>query len=127
LTEFAITLPLFLVMLMGMLEYGYYFYVAVSANNAAREGARQCTLVSLGACGACNPSNAVGYMSNLGLGAKTTATATCDNNNGDIAYTVKVRVDFPTLTRYPIVLAAMPQSATSGNSIAYATAVMRGQ
>jgi Flp pilus assembly protein TadG len=48
LMEFAVTLPLFLVLLLGMMEYGYYFYVAVSATNAAREGARQCTLTSLG-------------------------------------------------------------------------------
>lgn len=127
LMEFALTIPLFLVILLGMMEYGYYFYVAVSANNAAREGARQCTLKSLGSCGACTPSAAVNYMSSVGMGSRTTATATCDSTSGTLMYTVRVAVDFPTLTGYPPVLGAMPASATWGNAMAWGVAVMRGQ
>jgi Flp pilus assembly protein TadG len=125
--EFAVTLPLFLLVLIGMLEYGYYFYVAVTASNAAREGARQCTTVSLGACGACTPSDAVTYMNKIHLGNKTSATAACSNSGGDIMYTVNVTVDFPTLTGYSVLLSALPHSSTSGNTVAYGTAVMRGQ
>ena len=127
LAEFALTLPLFLVLLIGMIEYGYYFYVAVSATSAAREGARQCTVVALGACGQCTPSDAVSYMNKIKLGNKTTAAATCTNTNGNIMYSVKVTVDFPTLTGYSVLLAAMPHSSTSGNVVAYGAAVMRGQ
>ena len=127
LLEFALTLPLFLVIIMGAMDYGYYLYVGVSATNAAREGARQCTLVSLGACGACNPTNAVTYMSGINLGSKTTATATCVNSTGQLLYTVKVKVDFPTLTKFSPILATMPHSETVGNSVAYGSAVMRGQ
>jgi Flp pilus assembly protein TadG len=125
--EFALTVPLFLVILLGALEYGYYFYVGVAATNAAREGARQCTLVSLGACGTCNPTNAVNYMGKLNLGTKTKATASCTNSSGQFLYTVNVTVDFPTLSGFSPVLATMPKSATSGNSVAYGVAVMRGQ
>jgi Flp pilus assembly protein TadG len=127
LVEFALTLPLFLVLVLGMVEYGYYFYVAVSATNAAREGARQCTLVALGACGNCNPTAAVDYMSDVGLGDETSATATCANVNGALMYTVDVTVDFATLTGYPPVLGAMPASGTAGNTVAYGEARMRGQ
>jgi Flp pilus assembly protein TadG len=127
LIEFAVTLPLFLLVLIGMLEYGYYFYVAVTASNAAREGARQCTTVALGACGACTPSDAVTYMNKIKLGPETTATATCTNSGGNIMYTAHVTVNFPTLTGYSVLLAAMPHSSTNGNTIAYGTAVMRGQ
>jgi len=127
LVEFALTLPVFLVILLGMMEYGYYFYVAVSANNAAREGARQCTLRSLGGCGACTPSAAVDYMGNVGMRSRTTATATCDSTSGTLMYTVRVAVDFPTLTGYPPVLGVMPASATWGNAMAWGVAVMRGQ
>ena len=127
LLEFALTVPLFLAFLIGMLEYGYYFYVAVTATNAAREGARQCTLVALGACGNCSPTSAVTYMSKIKLGGKTTATASCSNTAGSIMYTVNVVVDFPTLTGYSVLLAAMPHSSQQGNSVAYGSAIMRGQ
>src|SRR5262249_48180393 len=121
------TLPVFLIILLGMMEYGRYFYIAVSANNAAREGARQCTLVSVGACGVCNPTAAVTYMNGIGMGPKTTATATCATQAGTFMYTVQVAVDFPTLTGYPPLLGAMPASATAGNTIAWGRSVMRGQ
>jgi hypothetical protein len=128
LAEFAITLPIFLALVLGVLEYGYYFYVSVSANNAAREGARQCTLVALGACGNCEPTAAVDYMGKLGLTKYTSAKATCDVNGGAYMYTVGVRVDFPSLTGYPLILKVLPQSPTIvGNIVAGAAVVMRGQ
>jgi len=127
LAEFALTLPLFLVILLGMMEYGYYFYVAVSATNAAREGARQCTLVSLGACGDCDPTAALDYMGRVGMASKTKANASCDSSDGTFKYTVDVEVDFPTLTGYPPVLGVMPASTTGGNTRARGVAVMRGQ
>ena len=127
LVEYAITLPLFLVVLLGMMEYGYYFYVAVSANNAAREGARQCTLVSLGTCGDCDPSAAVKYMGSIGMANRTTAKAHCASDSGSLMYTVDVTVDFPTLTGYPPILGAMPASTIAGNTLAWGVAVMRGQ
>ncbi len=110
-----------------MLEYAYWFYVAVSAASAAREGARQCTLVSLGACGACNPTAADDYMAAIGLNTYTAANATCENSAGAFMYTVDVTVDFPTLTGYLSDLGAIPASATDGNTIARGIAVMRGQ
>ena len=127
LIEFAVTLPLFLVLLLGIMEYGYYFYVAVSATNAAREGARQCTLTSLGACGDCSPTAAVAYMNKLGMGSNTNASASCATNSGTFMYTVDVTVDFPTLTGFPPVVGAMPASSSAGNTMAWGKAVMRGQ
>ncbi len=127
LVEFALTLPLFFVLVIGMLEYGYWFYVAVSATSAAREGARQCTLVSLGACGACEPSAAVDYMGAIGLDEYTDADASCENSAGALMYTVDVTVDFPTLTGYLTTLGAIPASETDGNTRARGIAIMRGQ
>ena len=128
LAELAITLPIFLALVLGVIEYGYYFYVAVSANNAAREGARQCTLVSLGTCGNCEPTAATEYMGKLGLKNNTDAKATCAVDTGAYMYTVDVRVDFPSLTSYPLILRALPQSPKIiGNVVAGASVVMRGQ
>ena len=127
LVEFALTLPLFFVLIIGMLEYGYWFYIALSATSAAREGARQCTLVSLGACGDCDPSAAVDYMGAIGMDGYTDAAATCESNAGALMYTVDVTVDFPTLTGYLPILGVIPASVTAGNTLASGVAVMRGQ
>ena len=127
LVEFALTLPLFFVMVTGMLEYGYWFYVANSAVAAAREGARQCTLVALGACGECDPTAAVDYMEAIGLDSYTDADAECENDAGALMYTVDVTVDFPTMTGYLSKLGAIPESSTEGNTIARGVAIMRGQ
>lgn len=38
--EFAMVLPLFLLLVLGTIDYGYYFFVSEIVTNAAREGAR---------------------------------------------------------------------------------------
>lgn len=38
--EFAIVLPVLLVLLLGIIDFGYAFYVQGALSNAAREGAR---------------------------------------------------------------------------------------
>jgi len=43
--EFALVLPLFLALLMGTIDYGYFFFTDQIVTNAAREGARAGTLV----------------------------------------------------------------------------------
>ena len=40
LVETAITLPLLLLLLMGIMEFGWYFYNQMSVENGSREGAR---------------------------------------------------------------------------------------
>ena len=116
-----------MLLVIGMIEYGFYYYVSVNAAAAAREGARQCTLVSLGACGQCDPTNAVSYMSSMGFEDHTTADADCSNVSGTFMYTVDVQVDFPTLTGLLPNFGVMPPSGKNGNAIAYASAAMRGQ
>jgi Flp pilus assembly protein TadG len=43
--EFALVLPLFMALVMGALDYGYFFFSDQIVTNAAREGARAGTLV----------------------------------------------------------------------------------
>jgi len=38
--EFALVLPLFLWLVLGTIDFGYYFFVSEIVTNAAREGAR---------------------------------------------------------------------------------------
>lgn len=44
--EFALVLPLLLVLVLGAIDWGYYFFVEQVVVNAAREGARVGTLQS---------------------------------------------------------------------------------
>jgi Flp pilus assembly protein TadG len=39
--EFALILPLFIVLLLGLIDFGHLFYVVNTMTNAAREGARR--------------------------------------------------------------------------------------
>ena len=45
--EFAIILPIFAAMLMGMIQYGFYFWTAETTGSAARETARR---IVVGSC-----------------------------------------------------------------------------
>jgi Flp pilus assembly protein TadG len=45
--EFALVIPLFTVLVMGAVDYGYYFFSEQVVTNAAREGARTGTLVAM--------------------------------------------------------------------------------
>jgi Flp pilus assembly protein TadG len=45
--EFALVIPLFTVLVMGAVDYGYYFFSDQVVTNAAREGARAGTLVPM--------------------------------------------------------------------------------
>jgi Flp pilus assembly protein TadG len=38
--EFALVLPVFLLLVLGTIDFGYYFFVSEIVTNAAREGAR---------------------------------------------------------------------------------------
>jgi hypothetical protein len=46
--EFALVLPLLLLLVLGGIDWGYYFFVGEIAANAAREGARAAALVRTG-------------------------------------------------------------------------------
>ncbi len=127
LLEFALSVPLLLLLVLGIIEFGHYYYVTVAAADAAREGARQCTLVSLGDCGDCTPTDAVRHMKKLRLGDNTSAKASCDVVNGTYMYTVNVAVEYQTLTGVFPAIGAVPESDISGNAVAYGVSVMRGQ
>ena len=39
--EFALVLPIFIALVFGIIQYGFYFWTAETANSAAREAARR--------------------------------------------------------------------------------------
>jgi Flp pilus assembly protein TadG len=71
--EFALVFPLFLALLMGTIDYGYYFFSDQIVTNAAREGARAGTLVTPGVGASALAVSAAGtaaasYLTSNGLG-----------------------------------------------------------
>jgi Flp pilus assembly protein TadG len=43
--EFALVLPVFMMLVLGAIDFGYYFFVSEVVTNAAREGARAGSVV----------------------------------------------------------------------------------
>jgi hypothetical protein len=116
--EFALAMTLFLPLLFAVLNYGYFFYVSITAVEAARVGARQLWGQTVGACA--NVANvtaartvvtgtgvgtAKAYMGQIGMSASTytTVTATCTTivpasapaGLSDPVWQFQVRVEFP--------------------------------
>jgi|HubBroStandDraft_6_1064221.scaffolds.fasta_scaffold365004_2 Flp pilus assembly protein TadG len=116
--EFALSLVLLIPLIFGILDYGYYFYVAVSTVEATRVAARQIAAQSIGsAAGACTSaaatsaitlvttpatSAAVVYMNQAGMwqGPNTTVTVTCGTAPVTPTWNVKVQVDFRPLVGF---------------------------
>lgn len=70
--EFALVLPIFMLLVMGALDYGYFFFSDQVVAGAAREGARAGTMISFAtgfptAKGAAEQA-ARDYMNNNGIG-----------------------------------------------------------
>jgi Flp pilus assembly protein TadG len=104
--EFALSLVFFVPMVLGILDYGYYFWVAVTTVEAARVAARQVAGQVVTNCSNTTPVNAARtlvtgstgaakvYMNQIGMAAYTTVTATCGTSPLDPTWNIKVQVDF---------------------------------
>ena len=87
--EFALVLPIFIFLLFGIIQYGFYFWTAETANSAAREAARR---VVVGDCWdntkmlnyvrkqAPKATTASRTATNVGIGNTVTVTVTADGN-----------------------------------------------
>lgn len=96
--EFALVLPLFMLLVMGALDYGYFFFSSQIVTNAAREGARAGTLVNPTAPSASTTAGnnaravALAYMNGNGV--------SCPGGAGDAMCIVP---SFPTVSGSPAV------------------------
>jgi Flp pilus assembly protein TadG len=88
LVEFALVAPIFLVILMGIIDFGWAFKTYISLTNCAREGAR------VGVVGA-NTATITTRATDPGRGcvSGSTATVTYDPDN-KAGSNVKVEVDY---------------------------------
>jgi hypothetical protein len=140
--ELALSLMFLVPLLMGTLDFGYYFYIATNAEEAARAGVREAVLASAGAdCGTplallaktngqrlvtagtgtgCNGSAAACHMNEPPLrmganGGNTSITLTCLTAPLNPTWTIVVQVDFwPATTFFKWMMPARALSATAG-------------
>ena len=137
--EFALILPFIVVVVLALIDYGYYFYIGINAEEAARAGVRQAVLFP-GAinCAAGGPAITAGqatasgtglgcaggaascYMNEppLSMGSNTTVTLTCLTPPAapvDPTWRIRVQVDFVPAVGF--LKALMP--AGSGSTIRY--------
>jgi Flp pilus assembly protein TadG len=126
--EFALILPAFCLMLVGMLDYGWYFYVDLVSTNAVREGARAATTFA-GACPNAAATTAgqaaiTAYYARVLPRYTPTVTPTCATTaSGDPMFTFSLQMDFPRATGSTLV----PMPAGTGNNVRVtASSTMRG-
>jgi Flp pilus assembly protein TadG len=120
--EFAIVLPLFLTLVLGTIDYGYYFFVSEVVTNAAREGARAGSVVdpsdqALAVSEAESVAN--NYLARGGLSQQGVQTPTIVQVNGVDAVRVEINYPVGSLTGF------FP--STMIPAISHALAVMRWQ
>jgi len=121
--EFALVLPLLLVVVLGTIDWGWYFFVDQLVTNAAREGARAGTLLppppssTAGQAEAAAEQAGLAYLKRVSL-SEEGVNATCTTVDGTEAVSVTITYPVGSLTGF--LSAVMPEHAV-------ATAVMRWQ
>lgn len=140
--ELAMLVPMLALLLLGMFDYGKYMWVAVAATQAAREGARELSKISVGSCSSTTAVNAAIateqgssgsaklFMNQIGLSSATTVTATCVTtvNLASVpnpTWKVALQVDFPPLMGYMTRSNLMPKG-TGTTARVNAVFYMRG-
>lgn len=127
--EFALILTPFLMLTLGMIDYGWWFFVDMACTNAVREGARAATTVP----GACPNAAATtlatntttSYLAGLIPGSYTpNVDANCTAGTGSPQFTVSLTLDFPQVTGFTLL--PMPGGGYGGNTTVSTRAVMRG-
>lgn len=115
--EFALVLPLLLMIVLGTIDWGWYFYVSQVVTNAAREGAR---VGSLTAYDATKPdadaaaaleatATATAYLTNAKLPQAAAATVTAT----PVGNAIEVAVSYPagSLTGFTNLIPIIPKQS----------------
>jgi Flp pilus assembly protein TadG len=140
--ELAMLMPMLALLLLGMFDYGKYMWVAVAATQAAREGARELSKMSVGTCSNTTAVNAAIateqgssgaaklFMNQIGLSSATTVTASCVTtvNSASVpnpTWKVALQIDFPPLLGYMTRSNLMPKG-TGTTARVKAAFYMRG-
>lgn len=88
--ELGLILPLLLVVLVGIVDYGHIHFTRLTMTNAAREGARVGVTMPETDAQAAAVAGATSYLANAGISAVVTATSPSQTNP---TVTVTVTID----------------------------------
>ncbi len=94
LVEFALLIPLLILILMAIIEFGFIFNAYITISNASREGAR---LGSLGGTDAAVTERVADTTDHLNQGDMTVTVTPATRNRGDMI-TVEVNYDYELIT-----------------------------
>ncbi len=112
--EFALVLPVLLLVVLGAIDWGWYFYVREVVTNAAREGARVGSVDTTGDPAPQAEAAASGYLGALGLDASAVhATPEVEVIGGVAVPAVQVVVTYPVGSLTGFTLTAVPASVTA--------------
>ena len=102
--EFGLVLPLLLVLLLGLIDYGWVFFVRLNMTNAAREGARVgVTREDPAVARDAAESAARNYLAAAGISTVNTVSATEPDGSADAHVKVTVTVSEAAGTFRPLV------------------------
>lgn len=97
--EFALILPIFLLILCGILDFGWLFYNQLSLNNACREGARYAVVHTAEDAGTQAIINHINdttttVFANDGVDITVEYTSPADPTSGDIKVSLQADISF---------------------------------
>ena len=126
--EFALILLPFSLLLLGIIDYGWYFYVDLVCTSAVRDGARTASTYP-GACPNTNATTAGTSAVRTSLAGlmpssyAPTITPTCTTVSSSPQFTYSLQLDFPQLTGLSLI--PMP-GGVLGSARVTTAAVTRG-
>lgn len=131
--EFALILPLLLLLILSLIDFGRLFFVQVSVTSASREGARYSSLYSNGAPTPTNITDLVNAsapgaatLSQLSSNATLTVTQiSCSTATQNENTTVEVSTNYKWLLPVGIVRLISPNSSLVNDFTITSTGVMR--
>jgi Flp pilus assembly protein TadG len=100
--EFALVLPLLMLLVLGCVDWGYYFYIDQLVTNGAREGARAGAVADAATSDPLTVAHdaAVQYLADVRLSAPATVTADPAVLAGSAAVRVTIRYPVGSVTGF---------------------------
>lgn len=97
--EFSLVLPIFLLILCGIIDFGWLFYNQLSLNNACREGARYAVVNTADNADTLAITNHIENLTttvfaNNGVDITVTYSSPADPTSGDITVSLEADISF---------------------------------
>jgi len=116
--EFALVLPIFLVLVLGIFEFGRAFNIQISLSEAAREAARYAAIHQSDAGYSVAAAQAAGVAAAPSVNLKPGDVAVVSSGSTPCNVTVTISYSTPWMTGFPGLVPGIPsQLTTSGKGV----------